>query len=396
MIDKLFSFPGAFFIGLFAFILLFLIVGRMMRENSNPDYSYSHSFEFFSSSLDLMTIIGIIIAAISLAPVFLTFFLGDEWFHILLFTQMGILALTSIISATFASSVFIIILGWVIVARWIRQILLNGDVRLIEKIISFIILFVGSVAIFGLGWFLAIVWFTRYNAAISISGLTIFTFVFALISLILIAILIELSSYYPYGIRIVASILIVLFLILLIAALIIPTINNSVTIYNISSGYTVSKTFNLSFNMSRVTTNSESPNIFLIDTDFTEFDNSHDINKDYYDCHWSTNYGNFITIDTITMLTQKRSDEFLIPKCVQNPKYKIYWTYDSSDYLKQKPPVIISLQVENSNRRLAFEKLGEPVEYSVGSNYSYFIWNQKDDLILNDTVRPNVSNFFAL
>jgi hypothetical protein len=54
-----------------------------MRENPDQNYTYHHSIVFFKESVDLLATIGVTAAIISLAPLFLTFFLGEEWFHLL-------------------------------------------------------------------------------------------------------------------------------------------------------------------------------------------------------------------------------------------------------------------------------------------------------------------------
>ena len=91
----------------------------------------------------------------------------------------------------------------------------------------------------------------------------------------------------------------------------------------------------------------DAPDIISINPNYTEFKNDSSIATEYTDCHWSTNYGYFFTINSETFLTEKRVNDFIISKCMQEPDYQVFWTYDVSDYAKAKPPVIVSLQIEN-------------------------------------------------
>lgn len=379
MIEYLFSFPGIFFLALIVLIFLCLAVQRILQEEPTTTFSYENSIAFFENNSDLIAIIGVIAAIISLAPLFLTFFLGEDWFHLLLTTQIGILTLWSLQIATFSASLFMICLIILIFSRWVGQIFLNLNVRLTDKIISFMILLIGIIAIFCLAWVLSIAWFSRINIPVDLTGLTIFTFFMSFCFIMVIAFLIDITSLYPYFGRIISAIGLVVFFFCIVGITIFPTINNGITVYKIMSNYSIYEPHNLSFqNISPIKING-SPMIVEIQPDFSDFKGD-DINIDYYDCHWSTNYGYFFTIESDSMLTQKRNTEFIIPKCLQPPKYSVFWTSEISDISKNKPPVIISLQIENSNRRSVKEKLGESMEYIIGKTHSNLTWIEQDNI----------------
>jgi hypothetical protein len=63
----------------------------------------------------------------------------------------------------------------------------------------------------------------------------------------------------------------------------------------------------------------------------------------------------------------------------------VYWTYDVADYGMIKPPVILSLQVEDANKRHSFNNLGSPLDYVIGSAHTNITWNGKDEVMVRDT-----------
>ena len=116
---------------------------------------------------------------------------------------------------------------------------------------------------------------------------------------------------------------------------------------------------------------------------FLNYPNS-SVNIDYADCHWSTNYGYFVTIKSKSSFIEKQSSDFIIRKCIQNQDETVFWTYDLADYGRNKTPVIISLQVENSNKKLLNEKLGHTVDYVIGGTYSNFSWMKQDTIVISN------------
>ena len=341
---------------------------------------FSHTIAFFESSTNLITIVGAIVTIISLSPLFLTLVLGDDWFHILLTTQFGIQALIAVVAATFFAAFFIYCILALILIRWIIQIFLNNEVRGGEKLFSFVILLSGIIATFCLVWFLLSVWFSRSNIPILLIGLIAIIFISALALTMMISGLIDITGSIPsVPITTIVYVVIIGLFGAVVVTIVIPaiTINNS--IYQTASNYTDPQNYSFSLQPSVLSDNKT----VLIQPDYSNYPNS-SINVEYMDCHWSTNYGYFMTITNGTVFVQKRSNDFVIQKCIQKfterREEKVYWTYDISDYSKIKPPVIISLQVENSNKRSLNEKLGESKDYVVGGNFSNFTWVDTDNI----------------
>jgi hypothetical protein len=393
MLDMFFSFPLNFFLGLFAIIIGFIGIQLLMRESPNPTFTYKDSFDFFNNVVNIIVIIGVIATIISLSPLFLTFILGEDWLHILLTTPLGILALGAIIIATYFAAFLIYCLLALIILRWIHQILQNNEIRLSDKIISFTILLSGVIAISCIVLFLFTIWFSRINTAISITGIGIYALITGFAFFILVGVLIDIYCTIPnYSIRIVSSLIIIISIFAVVGMVIYPAINDGDTIYKIASNYSAPEKFNFSFQPMKMKINN-TPIIISVQPNFTDYPKN-SINLEYINCHWSTNYGYFFTINTESLLIQKKSNEFTIPKCIQDQKNDVYWTYEISDYLKNKPAVIVSLQIENSNKKSASDNLGEnagrAVDYIVGSAHSNFTWSNLNDISIEN------SSFFSL
>jgi len=378
----------SFLVGLTLIIVsLSLLYERRFRGSvviPRPNPVFSPSITFFEDNANIIGIIGVIATIISLAPLFLTFILGDDWFNILLVTPLGVLALGAIETATFFAAIFIYCLLILIVVRWFNQVFLCDNVRFGEKLLSFFILLGGVIAIFCLVLFLLMVWFPRVNPVLSVAGLDILTFITALAALIGISLLVYVNNdIHSLPINIIFRVIIIFIFLLVIFSVVIPAITSGNSILKIASDYKSTEKYNFSFQPKKLPISNATPIIVSIQPNLSEYP-SDDINLDYIDCLWSTNYGYFITINSTSLLTEKRSNEFIIPKCIEDPS-NVYWTYDISDYQYIKPPVIVSLQVENSNKKSLYGKLGESEDYIVGNAYSNFTWINRNDLLLNDS-----------
>lgn len=395
MTDQLFGFP--FYVWILCGTLIVLGIIFFWNNRANQDihrfirdlrkYRYfSRTISFFKGVADLITIIGTIVAIISLSPLFLTFILGEDWFHILLTSSSGIQALDAIIIATYLASFFIYGILVLIFIQWINKILLSNEVRKGEKLFSFTILIGGVLATACLVWFLVMVWITRQNVPISLFVLTSGLFIIVLAFLLMISGLIDLTSYIKHSaFRGVLYILIFILFITVIATIAYPAITSNNVVYNVSSQYAAIEKYNFSFKSTPLW-NNNSPVIVSFQPDFKNYPTD-SINLDYLNCHWSTNYGHFFTINSKTLFVKQQSNEFIISKCIQNQEEITYWTYDFSDFSKNKPPMIISLQVENSNKKTSREKLGEKIDYIVGNANSNFTW-------INDTIIETNKSIF--
>jgi len=376
------------------FYILFLVIAcvliwsgirRVMKEPSNPTFTYRHTIDFFSGIADLIGIIGVIVTIISLSPLFLTFILGEGWDHILLTTQMGIMALGAIIIATYFSAFFIYCLLGLIAVRWIHEIGRNPEVRLSDKLISLLIVVSGVVTIGSLIWFLITAWFLSICAPMAITGVAILLLILGLAAIIVLSFFLDVSSIIQHkAIRLIATLVILILLAGVTAGLLSLATDGVGSIYGTASGYAVAEKFPFTFDADRVTTGPETPAVVLLRPDFSAYPED-DINRDFASCRWSANYGYFFTVDTGTLLAQKQPGEFVIDRCLQIPNTSIYWTYDIQDYDKNKPAVILSLQVENANKRHSFNNLGSPPDYVIGSAHTNITWSGRDEVVIRDT-----------
>lgn len=362
------------------------------QGNSNNIHQaplFVHTIQFFEKATNLITIIGAIVTIISLSPLFLTLILGDDWFHILLTNSLGIQTLFAVVSATIFAAFFIYCILALILVRWINQIFLNNKVESGEKLFSFIILLSGIIATFCLVWFLLSVWFSRGNVPILLIGLNIFIFITALAIVIVISGLLSITRSIPsIPARAIFYVIIIVLFGMVVLTIVYPAIISFMSLYQTTNNYSDDENFSFSFTSSILS----DKKTILLRPDYSNYPNS-SVNIEYMDCHWSTNYGYFLTITNGTRFIEKRSSNFVIPKCIQNGTQgndeQVYWTYDISDYSKNKPSVIISFQVENSNKKSFDEKLGESKDYVVGGNYSNFAWGE--DI---DNITKSNSSFF--
>ena len=370
------------FLGI-ACILAWFLTRRVMNEPPHPTFMYRHASDFFSEIADLIGIIGVIVTIISLSPLFLTFILGDGWAHILLTTQLGILALEAIILATYFSAFFIYCLLALIFVRWVHSIGRNREVRLSDKIISLLVVVSGVITIGCLIWFLITSWFLSISAPMFFTGLAVLLLIFGLAVIIVLAIFIDISSLIQHlKARTIASFIIVLLVVMVVAATLFLIVVGGGIIYTTASNYTVQEKFPFSFNAARVPGSPGAPVVLALRPDYSAYP-SEDINIEFANCHWSANYGYFFTVSRDTLLARQQSGDFVIDKCIQLPNTSVYWTYDVADYGMDKPPVILSLQVEDANKKHSFENIGEPIDYVIGSAHTNLTWNGKDESVIS-------------
>ena len=163
-----------------------------------------------------------------------------------------------------------------------------------------------------------------------------------------------------------------------------PAISSNIAVYSISTEYANITTKNVSFQIIHWAEVNGTPFSILIQPNLSEYIKD-DVNSEYTDCHWSTSYGYFITVDK-NLFVKKQSNDFTLVNCIENDTI-LYWTYAMADDSKNKPPFIISLQVENSNEKSAQDSLGEEINYVVGNYNLNFTWtNQTYPAVTNDSI----------
>lgn len=355
------------------------------RDNPFRKHIYNNTLEFFEEVSGKLTIIGVIIAIISLPPLFFSAIFGEMWYQNFISESiLGISALDAMILATTFAVIFIYLLIALIFVRWFDKIWLSNS-NLGEKLFSLVILLIGSISILLMDYFIAIIWFTAGHVPISLIGLNGWLFILCLGVITICCGIIDLYSEIQHWIKFIVYFIIVIAIVWLTLQIALPAININNNVVNMAKNYTNLDKSTFSFETIPKYTNDNNPLILSIYPDYSSYPKS-SINIDYANCHWSTNYGYFFTIDRQDLFITKRSNDFIVPKCIETPDaLSIYWTYDNSDYGKNKSPVLISLQVENSNKKLLNEKSDTPIDYIIGGAHQNFTWNSFDNIELTNS-----------
>jgi len=361
-------------------------------ESEKKEY-FHYTILYFKEITAPISIVGVIITIATLIPLFLTFFLGSDWIHILLTQTLGIQILNVVIFITYASSIFIYFILALILVIWINQILINSKIHIGEKIFSLVILTGFICIMIGIIYFLSTIWYTRLNIPADLFGFTwIIILFFGLAFTAIISGFIFLSGeitavnqqrFKLFGNLLLAACVIFLSAMFIVTVLL-PAISSNIAVYNISTEYANITTKNTSFQIFHRPEVNGTPLSILIQPDLSRYIKD-DVNSPYTDCHWSTTYGYFITVDK-NLFVKKESNDFTLSNCPENDT-TLYWTYAMDDYSKNKRPFIISLQIENSNERSAHESLGEGTNYIVGDYHLNFTWvNQTYLTVTNDSI----------
>lgn len=349
------------------------------RDNPFRLHIYGNTSDFFESTSGKWTIMGVILTIVSIPPLFFSALFGENWYQTFISTSiLGITSLDAIILATIFAAFFIYLLLALIFIQWLDRIWFT-NINLGEKLFSLVILLVGAVPIGLLAFFISTIWFTVGHIPLALIGLNdwIFVLVVSVVFILIgvIQMIPDINDKWKmpiYGV--------VIFLLgVVLATMIIPSYNIHNSIINTTNNYAVLDTALFSFEVKPPINTINTPLVLPIQPDYSNYSNS-SVNIDFVDCHWSTNYGYFLTINKKGYFVKKESNEFVIPKCIENIDENVYWTYELSDYGKNKPPVIISLQVENSNKRMLNEKSDSPTPYIIGGAHQNFTWNKLDCL----------------
>ena len=357
---------------------------------SEKEMYFHNTISFFKEISAPISIVGVIITIATLIPLFLTFFLGSDWIHILLTQIIGIQILDVVIFITYASAIFIYFILALILVIWINKILINSKIHIGEKIFSLVILTGFICIMIGIIYFLSTIWYTRLNIPVDLFGFTwIIILFFGLAFTAIISGVIFLSGeitavkqkrFKLFGNLFLAASVIFLSAMFILTVLS-PAISSNIAVYNISTEYANITTKNTSFQIIPRPEVNGTPLSILIQPDLSEFIKD-DVNSPYTDCRWSTTYGYFITVDK-NLFAKKESNDFTLSNCPKNDT-TLYWTYAMDDYSKNKRPFIISLQIENSNERSAHESLGEGTNYVVGNAYLNFTWTNQTYFVVSN------------
>ena len=322
-------------------------------SDSNTRY-FGKSIELFDKKTNLFVIIASICTIISLAPLFLTSLLGENWFGKILAIPLGFDALMLIIAATFFGATFSLLILIVIAFDFCNCIFKDQDIPVYQKTSTLIVNLIGGVSILCLNLFLVFVWFSKFDYIIFNFAFPIFMVIYIILFLI---VSIGILGYFHEKTtnpseKTIFLILSIIVIIALIASFI-PIVNYVGVFYNEKSKYYSPKTINSSINYSTSEKIQNYPIILSITPDLSELKptkNISDFDVYYAQCQWSTNYGFFFTTSYNNSVIKSRSQEFIIPRCIDFHE-KIYWTYEDIDYTKEKPPVYIGLILEDPNKK---------------------------------------------
>lgn len=328
---------------------------RQLAGASDSDTRYfGKSIKLFDKKTNLFVIIASICTIISLAPLFLTSLLGDNWFGKILAIPLGFDALMLIIAATFFGATFSLLILIGIAFDVCNCIFNDRDIPLYEKTSTFIVNLIGGVSIFCLNLFLVFVWFSKFDYIIFNFAFPIFMAIYIILFLIIsIGILgyLHEKTPNPTG-KTIILVMSIIFIIALIAAFI-PIVNYIGVFYNEKTKYYSLKTVNISIDNKTPVNDKNYPIILPVASNLSDLHSTKvisDFDVYYAQCQWSTNYGFFFTTNYNNSVIKSRGQEFIIPRCTDFHE-KIYWTYEDIDYTKEKPPVYIGLSLEDPNKK---------------------------------------------
>ena len=324
---------------------------------------------FFKKSADLFIALSIFGALIALLPSFLDIVIGKEWIHLLLSSEFGFYTLTLLLTTSYTSALFMLILLGMIAGVFYHEVW-ESRYSIEDKIGYSLGMAVGGVAIGSLILFLLFSWVTRIDYAIKFNILVI-ALIFGY-SVLIGMLLILLNAYYEkYQSKIVAIgifLVVVGFVLLFFTPALISTHTEVSHYYQNKNPFTI--TWEQEYPIYSNNTSLVLPlkyNLPKVPDNLTFFD------VNYAQCHWSTNYGYFFTKNLDYSIVKKYDQEIIIPNC---PYFydQVFWTYDISDYSRYKPHLFIGLTLEDTNNQT--KKLGS-------ANLS-FNWSGTDTLEIDN------------
>jgi|GEM_PF-3039530 len=348
------------------------------NEEKTEAKSFGIVIDFFKDNSNLFTILAAITALISMIPLFSTFLLGENWLKSILSNQMGPLILLLILISLFGLGFFVYYLFWLILLDFCYKIILNKKMRLGVRIQSTIFMVVGLVAIGSVFGFLVLSWFSQIDFIKSIFGLYLLIFVVIVpFCLITLSIFWDLFKHSKKCSDKVLNLILILILLAVTIITLIILIQGAVVVSNEIQKYYTPKTLPVKIEYKVVNQTNNLPSLITLkgkgDTFFSDKPVS-DFDLIYLQCHWSTNYGYFITVTSNNSIIKKESQEFIIPGCGKTSD-KIFWTYDINDYGKHKPQVLIGFNLEDQNKK---------VNNTLGRAILIVNWTDTDSLIFEN------------
>lgn len=371
--------------------------GRISGESVGKDKEkdvpiFNNLLKIYQKNERLFAILAAIAVLISLSPLFLNVLLGPSWLSQLLGSSIGILCLRLILISTFVGGLFIIL----VLSLFSWSFILNlskTDLAITEKIIIVFLMILGISTIGSLSLFLCLLWFALLDPVVYFHSL-----ILLLIDAVILIIFISLCIYSEFGKRfgdkwehwiiLGLCILEIIFAIYIVVSLVpfMSAVNDDTTRYYSSKNYTVT------FEYIDIQERENVPTVVWLFKKIDSFPNGGTFDNYYAQCHWSTNYGYFVTINSDCTLVKKYSNEFIVQKCSQFND-NVTWTYDIEDYNKTKPPVIITLRIEDPNKVVKLQQLGD-LSF-LGGNHVNLRWNGSDSIQIENKSEKHYFNSYC-
>jgi hypothetical protein len=350
---------------------------RLRSKNKKSKKKDVHSIfikltKNFEKNGQFYAIIAAISAMISLSPLFLNVLLGSNWLNQMLGSQIGFFSLIFLLTSSFIGGLFIILIVFLFLYTYFLK-LLRSKLHFVQKILLSVLIMLGAITFACLILFICTVWFVLRDPVIYYTSFILF-FIDIIIALLFILGCIYHELCTQLNNRGIATILGFFFIIILAISIIM--LLSLIPLWTIvsedMSKYYSNKKYDVTFELVNINqTNNETPVTILLKEKIESIDGG-SFDNYYAQCHWSTNYGYFMTLDSDSSLIKTYPREFIIPKCSQFED-RIIWTYDITDLNKTKVPVQISLKVEDPNKVIKFEKLGDLSD--LGGAYLNLTWS---------------------
>lgn len=304
-------------------------------------------YQFIRSNAPLFTIIGITGTMLSLIPTFLEKFIGYEWINQLLTDYYGVGLVIFIELVIVCSALFILLIAILLGYRLWKSpfnqeclhIIYGYEIRkgFFQKILFCVIFYP---LIFSFTLFVAAIPFTQDDPYLKFFASLIFVFLYLVLLFILLFALVVSTQETICWKNTVIFILLLSFVGFwcLTILILLPVTSQFDPYSNQSYGEVEIIPLDHVYSIE----NSQSLGLPLIIGGY--YRNLSDYDRAYYtNFHWTTNYGYFISNDPSDHLVKKQGSDF----SQKNASSTIFWTYDVRDQDVTKPPVIISLAVEN-------------------------------------------------
>jgi hypothetical protein len=359
-------------------------MGEKKAPSANKSTQKGFLSLFDNEITNAFTILAAVGAIISLLPAFSTFLVGSDWIPALLSNETGFLTIILLIAASYLGLIFMIILIIALLQSAYSKIFnIANQSSHQEKVAAFILILVGASAIFFSALFLFFVWIAKTDFAINYTILMFiiiceFLFIlflaYVILSILVAVKILKSNSKWDVFVKPVAIIIYIVITVVIFYLAYPATVDY---VNNITHYYDTGKSIPVEIKIDSIYQNNKTPvSIHLNKTTDAYFGKNLSIfDLPYAQCHWWTNYGYFLTITSNNSVIQKQSQDVIIPGC-GNFEDKTYWTYEVSDFGKNKPQIIIGLTVEDRNKK---------VNNMLGNARIIFNWSGTDSININNS-----------